>query len=96
MSSPSPNSTLDPCSQWIIDHQNTTFEGDNTTDIELEWLRVCIGDQRLTSLYSIQSDINCLVHRLSGYLLYPLTCVYITMGVTGTLGNVMVCTVIAR
>ena len=34
--------------------------------------------------------------RLDTLLLYPLTFIYISMGVTGTLGNVMVCTVIAR
>jgi hypothetical protein len=44
-----PNSKLDPCSQWIMDHQSTTFMGDNSTEIELEWLRMCIGPQRSSS-----------------------------------------------
>ena len=42
----SPNTTLDPCSQWIMENEATTFIGENTTDKELEWLRICIGPQR--------------------------------------------------
>lgn len=34
--------------------------------------------------------------RLNASVLYPLTVIYIMMGITGTLGNMMVCIVIAR
>jgi hypothetical protein len=34
-----PDTTLDPCSQWIMDNQVTAFIGDTTTDKELEWRR---------------------------------------------------------
>jgi hypothetical protein len=44
-----PNTTLDPCSQWIMENEANAFMGENTTDKELEWLRICIGPQRCSS-----------------------------------------------
>jgi len=73
---------LDPCSQWIYDNNNTTDLVDNSTNstkVQLEWLQLCIGPQRMEP-----------------YILWPLTIVYITMGCTGIVGNILVCTVIAR
>ena len=36
------------------------------------------------------------VDRLDPYILYPVTAIYVLLGVTGTLGNTMVCAVIFR
>ena len=93
---------LDPCSQWIYDHHNTTALGDNTInskDIELEWLKICIGPQRWVGMQKFSSKWflkKRFFFRMESYILWPLTIVYISMGLTGILGNIMVCTVIAR
>ena len=40
------NASIDPCSQWIHENQGTIFKDKNTSDMELEWLRICVGPQR--------------------------------------------------
>jgi len=69
--------TKDICGEWI---EKVNMTGAKMTDdLELEYLKLCIGPQRIPA-----------------NVLYPLTIVYIMMGITGITGNVMVCAVIFR
>ena len=85
----STNKTSSDCVLWIENH---TID-QNWSEIEKEFLDLCVGPQRFNLLILTCSHFLC---RLPGHILYPLTSLYILMGITGTLGNLMVQLVIIR
>ena len=88
------NQSVTSCEFWVAEH-NTTEQ--NWSDIETEYLELCVGPQRF---YNSPLNLTCLVAlpccRLPHHILYPLSVVYILMGLTGTVGNIMVQVVIFR
>lgn len=86
----STNESSSLCDLWIEEHR--TYQ--NWSEIEKEFLDLCVGPQRFNN--PILTRLQYLLCRLPAHILYPLTAVYILMGITGTLGNLMVQLVIFR
>ena len=86
------NQSVTSCEFWVDEH-NTTDQ--NWSDIQTEYLELCVGPQRWDNS---PLNLTCLLCscRLPHHILYPLSVVYIIMGLTGTIGNTMVQVVIVR
>ena len=86
----STNESSSLCDLWIEEHR--IYQ--NWSEIEKEFLDLCVGPQRFNN--PTLTRLQYLLCRLPAHILYPLTAVYILMGITGTLGNLMVQLVIFR
>ena len=89
------NQSVSPCDFWVDEHNKTD---QNWSDIEAEYLDLCVGPQRLDNYQGDKPNLSGVLSccRLPPHILYPLSVVYVLMGLTGTVGNIMVQIVIFR